>query len=223
MHVHVTRFNGNPNIGLFGFATDEYCLIGQSVPAGEVKLIKEALKVPVHKVMVAGMDLIGALVAGNSKMLLVPEITYPRETRALDKLGIKHTVIESRITALGNTILCNDHGALVSGDFSADQKKRIRQALDCALKPGTLCGLDTVGSCGVLTGKGGVLHRDATQAEVKKAQDLFGIELECASVNMGNPHVRSGIIANSHGFVVGDASGGPEINYIDAALGFISR
>ncbi len=223
MHVHVTRFNGNPNVGLYGFATDTYCLIGQSVPVGESKLIKEALKVPVHRITIAGTDLVGALITGNSRMLLVPEITYPREMRALDKLGIAHTIIQARITAFGNTILCNDQGTLVSGDFSADQKKRIRQALDVALKPGTLGGLDTVGSCGVITGRGGVLHRDATPEEVKKAQDLFGVELECASVNMGNPHVRSGIIANSHGFVVGDASGGPEMNYIDAALGFISK
>ncbi len=223
MHVHVTRFNGNPNVGLYGFATDEYCLIGQSVPPNEVRLIREALKVPVHKITIAGTDLVGALVTGNSRMLLVPEIIYPREMRVLDKLGISSTMIKSRITAFGNTILCNDRGALVSSEFSADQKKRIRQALNCALKPGTLGGLDTVGSCGVITTRGGVLHRDATQEEVKKAQELFCVELECASVNMGNPHVRSGIIANSHGFVVGDASGGPEVNYIDAALGFLPK
>lgn len=223
MHVHVTLFNGNPNVGLYGFTTDRYCLVGNGVPASEIKIIKEVLKVPVHKIMIAGTDLVGAFVAGNSKMLLVPEITFPRELKVLDKLGIDYTVINSKITALGNTILCDDHGAIVSQEFSADQKKKIRQALGVSLKPGTLGDLDTVGSCGVITTKGGVLHRDASPDEVKKAEELFGVELECASVNMGNPHVSSGIIANSHGFVVGKASGGPEVNYIDAALGFLSK
>lgn len=223
MHVHVTAFNGNPNVGLYGFATDEYCLIGNGIPAREIKMIKEALKVPVHKIMIAGTDLVGAFVAGNSRMMLVPEITFPRELKVLDKLGIEYTIIHSRLTALGNTILCDDHGAIVSREFSADQKKKIRQALNVKLKPGTLGELDTVGSCGVITKRGGVLHRDATKEEVKKAEGLFGVELECASVNMGNPHVSSGIIANSNGFIVGKASGGPEVNYIDAALGFLSK
>ena len=40
---------------------------------------------------------------------------------------------------------------------------------------------------------------------------------------MGVPFIGSGILANSHGFVIGDASGGPEIVNADEALGFIGR
>ena len=31
-HVIVTNFNSNPNVGLYGYATDKYCLIGTEVP-----------------------------------------------------------------------------------------------------------------------------------------------------------------------------------------------
>ena len=40
---------------------------------------------------------------------------------------------------------------------------------------------------------------------------------------MGVPFIGSGIVCNNHGFIIGDASGGPEIVNADEALGFIGR
>jgi len=222
-HVMLTNVNGNPNVGLYGYATDEYCLIGSEVSQKLVDEIEEILKVPVHVMTIAGTPLLGVFCAGNSKMLLVPSITMEHELEDLDKLGIKYTIIETRLTALGNNILCNDNGCLVNPDFSAVAKKKIRTALDVPLKPGTIADLNTVGSCAALNTNGCAIHRDVNPEELAVVQDLLDVECEPSTINFASPLLRSGILCNSNGLIIGDHSKGPEINNVDMALGFLPK
>ncbi len=223
MHVLMTNFHGNPNVGLYGYANDAYCLLGRDIPHQQARAIEQVLKVPVHQISMCGTSLIGVFCAGNNHMLLVPSLAFHHELDALDKLNIKFKVIKTKLTALGNNLLVNDHGCLANPEFSADTKKIIRQALGVSLKPGTIAGLETVGSAAILNKIGGVIHRDVEKAELRYVEDLFNTEFETGTVNMANPLIRSGVICNSHGFVVGDHSGGPEVNNIDHALGFLAR
>ncbi len=220
-HILITNFNGNPNIGLYGFANDKFCLLGKEVPQKIAHKIEKALKVPVHQVTICGTSLIGAFCAGNSKCLLLPSIVFEEELKVLDNLNINYRLIGTKLTALGNNILCNDNGALVNPDFSADTKKRIRQALGVSLKPGEIAGINTVGSLGIINKKGCLIHRDAAEFEINFIKDLLKVPVYTGTVNMANPYIGSGVLCNSKGFVVGDASGGPEIANIDEALGFL--
>lgn len=221
MHVLKTSFNGNPNVGLYGYCNNDYCLLGREVPARTAKQIARVLDVPVHQLTVCGTSLIGVFVAGNSKTLLVPEIVFDYELKQLDKLNIEYAVIKSRATALGNNLLCNDIGCLANPEFSADQKKRIRQALGVSLKPGTIAGLGTVGSLGAMNSTGCIVHRDITSAETTYLEKVLGIGCIPSTVNMGSPYIKSGLLCNDYGFVVGDMSGGPEIANIEQELGFL--
>jgi translation initiation factor 6 len=193
------------------------------VPAKKAKELERILNVPVHQITMCGTSLVGAFVTGNSKTLLVPEIAFDYELAQLEKLGIDYTVIQAKLTALGNNLLCNDKGCLANPDFSADQKKSIRQALGTSLKPGKIAGLNTVGSLGALNSNGCVVHRDITRAETRFVEDLLGIRCFPSTINLSSPYIRSGLLCNDHGFIVGDASGGPEITNIDEALGFLER
>ncbi len=223
MHVLKANINGNPNIGLYGYCTDSYLLLGKEVPKKTADLFSKALNVPVHKLNIAGTSLLGVFLAGNSKKLLVPSTCFEEELKNLEKLGIDFEVIQSKVTCLGNTILCNDHGCLVSNDFSADQKKKIRQVLDVPLKPGTISDLDNVGSLAVLNKNACIISRNATHQEINKASELLQLDCIEASVNMGSPYIKSGLLCNKHGFIIGDLSGGPEIVHIEEALGFQDR
>ncbi len=223
MHVLMTAFEANPNIGLFGYANDKYCLLGRSVPLKTANVVEKVLKVPVHRISMCGTSLVGAFCNGNNNMLLVPEIAFKEELKVLDDLKIPYTIIKTKLTAFGNNLLCNDEGCLASPEYSAEVKKRIREALNVPLKPGKIADLDTVGACAVLNTKGCVIHRDATTTEIKFVEKLLGIECMTGSVNMGSPYLRSGVLANSNGFIVGNASGGPEVNNIDQGLGFLSK
>lgn len=223
MHLLKTNFNGNQNVGLYGYCNNSYCLLGREVPEAKAKQIAKVLGVPVHQLTLCGTSLIGVFVAGNSDVLLIPEIAFDYELKRLDRLKIKYEVIKCRATALGNNIACNDSGCLVNPDFSADQKKRIRQALGVALKPGTIAGLGTTGSLAAMNSTACMVHRDITRAETKVLQGLLGLECVPSTVNMGSPYIRSGLLCNDNGFVIGDASGGPEVVNIDTELGFLEK
>jgi translation initiation factor 6 len=222
-HIVLTDINGNPNIGLYGFATDKYCLLGKQVPAAIVRKISKALQVPAYTIQLCGTSLIGVFCTGNSNNLLVPNIAFPEEIEELKKLNIPVTVIDTKLTALGNLILCNNQGCLASPDFSSDVKKRIRQALNVTLHPGTVAGLNIVGSSAVANNKGCLIHKDATEEEIAEIESLLGITCTTGTMNMASPFVRAGVIANAHGMVVSDVSGGPEITNADEALGFLNQ
>ena len=98
------------------------------------------LKVPVHRVTLAGTSLVGVFTAGNSNCLLLPPICFEEELEALDKLGIKYEVIQTKLTAIGNNILANDNGALINPDFEASAVKQIKEALKVPVKEATIGG-----------------------------------------------------------------------------------
>lgn len=223
MKLYKTSFYGNPNIGLYGFCTDTYCLLAQEFTEEQVKKISEVLQVPVYQVKIANSSLIGALVTGNSKVLLVPAITQEKEIQYLKELKIHVKTIQTKLTALGNNILCNNKGALVNREYSADTKKIIRQALDVVLHPGDIGITEVPGSCVVHNKKNAVIHAFATPEQVTEVQNLLGIKCTRGTINFGSPYVRSGILANSYGMVVGDASTGVEIENIYEALGFLEQ
>ena len=223
MKTFRTNFNGNPNVGLYGYCTDKYCLLGHVVSDEKVADVEKALKVPVHRVTMCGTSLVGVFVTGNSKTLLVPEIAFENELAKLEELGIKYTVVKANATAFGNNILCNDDGCVVNAEFTEEQKKKIQEALGVPIETGTIAGLDIVGSVAVLNGKGGLIHRDVEDDEKAKIEKVLGIKFAHSTINMGSPHLRSGILCNDNGMVVGDASGGPELVEAENELGLLNE
>lgn len=223
MKLYKTTINGNPNIGLYGFCNDTYCLLAPEFTPEQVATIQKVLNVPVYQIKIAHTSLIGALVTGNSRILLVPNIADDQELMLLKRLNLTYAVIPSKITALGNAILCNDAGALVHREYSADVKKIIRQALHVRLHPGEIANTEVPGSCVVHNSRAAVIHAFATQEQMKEVEDLLGVPCVKGTVNFGSPYIRSGLLANSHGMVIGAASTGIEIENIYEALGFLQQ
>lgn len=227
MHKHaaIMSFHGDPNLGLYGVATDKFCLLSRSIPDKQVKEIKEVLGVPVFQVGLYGTDLIGLFAAANSKAVLLPEIIYENELKKLKahlkKLGIKVQVIKTEHTALGNTILVNDKVAVISSVYSKSQANKIKKLFGVKSIQFDIAGLTIVGSVGIITNKGALFNPNLSDADIKKIEKLLGFEMGLGTINMGNPFVSSGVIANSHGFVVGGYSSGYEIGRLDESLGFL--
>ncbi|MBR9676445.1 translation initiation factor IF-6 [Candidatus Woesearchaeota archaeon] len=221
MHVKRIGFNSNPNIGLLGFCTDKYCLVGREVSKRHLKEIEETLKVPVHSLNIAGTSLLGVFLSGNSTCLLVPSIAFESELRILDKLKINYEVIKTNHTALGNNVLCNDKGLILSDELEQNAAKQIQKAL--GLKPinSKIAGLSIVGALVAHNDKGGLIHRDAEKKEIKLVEKTLGVKVEIGTLNFGSPYIRSGVIVNKNGFLVGDLTTGPEVQNADYAFGFI--
>lgn len=223
MHILKTNFNGNPNVGLYAFATDKYCLVGHEVPQESVDEIEKVLKVPVHRVSIAGTGLVGVFVNGNSKKLLIPSIVFRDEIYALEKLELDFAIINTKNTALGNNILLNDEGVIISPIFEKEAVNEIEKAL--GLKPLThrIAGIDTVGSVAAHNTKGCLIHHNAKDDDIRLVENTLKVECTTGTINFGSPYIKSGILVNSNGMIVGDISGGPEVQNADQALGFMPK
>lgn len=224
MHILKANFNGTPNVGLYGYPWKNHLLLGEHLQDKLLAQVVEALgNTEVHMFRVAGTGMPGIFLAGNSHAVLVPSIAFDFELEQLKKLGVPHVLFKTRHTCLGNNIVCNDHGAIISTDFDETERKFIEKHLQVPTVHMDIAKLNTPGALIVLNGAHGVIHRDATPAEIRDVEKILKVKITPATVNLGTPYLRAGIINNKHGFVIGDQSGGPEIVHIDEALGYMEN
>ena len=205
------KFNGDPNIGLYGFATDDYCLLGLEPNKKILKQIKTILKTDIKISTIAGTELAGLFITGNKNGIILPKIIEDHELKKLKKLfNINIEIIKSRQTALGNLILCNDKGCLISEKLKRF-KKKISDVLGCEIETGTIANLDIIGSTAIASNTGCLCHREAIEEEMKEIEEILKVKVDVGTVGYGSPFIKSGIIVNSKGIVFSELSTGPEI------------
>jgi len=225
MRIAQINFHGDHNLGLFGKSSDDVCIAGNLVPEKGVQRIESLLKVNVVKTSIANTDLIGIFCCMNSNGLVLPNIVNEREIARMKGIkkdfGMNVAVVDAKFTAMGNLILCNDKGAVFSRMISKKEKKKIEDCLGVGGEYSSLAGISTVGSCGVATNKGCLVHRDASEGEIKLVENTLKVPVDIGTANFGSPFVGSCVIANSNGSVVGESTTGPEITRIMEALGFL--
>jgi translation initiation factor 6 len=219
------NFYGDPNLGLFAKASDEFCVSGNFLSENISKRIENILEVKVLPATIAGTDLIGVFSAVNSNGIVLPKILNDRE---IDKfkglkmdLDLNMVVLKSKFTAVGNLILCNNKGAVISKVFTKKDKKDIENCLGVETEYCSVAGMANVGSCGVATNRGCLLHREATEKEMEKIGEILKVEVDIGTANFGSPFVGSCVIANSNGMVVSENTTGPELARLTEALGFL--
>jgi len=222
-HLYRTSFHQNPNIGLYGFANNQVCLLGNDATATQVDEIHKALKVPVHKLSLYHSSLIGAFVAGNNKCILIPSIIDDDEIAILNKLGIKHHILNTDFNALGNNMIANDHACIISPVLEP-WKDEIKVALGVKhIEINPIENIPTIGSLAALNDKGCLLSAFATPEQAAWVQELLEVPVTRGTINLGSPFVGAGIITNTHGFIFGERTGGPEAVAADEALGFLRQ
>ncbi len=219
MGVERLRFRRNPNIGLYGFSNEKSCFLGRVLKKTMRDKISEALGTPVISGTMMGTSLAGIFSAGNSKGIIVSDKLFENEIKALEKQTSVLT-LKTSFTALGNLILCNDHGCIISEEIKKHSGK-ISDFLGVPVKTGTIAGMDLVGSLALATNKGCLAYKMIETSEAKAIGKVLKVGVDVGSVNFGNYWVRSGIIANSRGAVVGEQTSGPELGIIAETLGFV--
>jgi len=205
------NFQGDPNIGLYSYATDKYCLLGYSV---EVKnKIKKLLNVDIKISTIAGTKFIGIFVAGNDNGIVLPKIVEKEELQKFKKIFPKVTVIDSKETALGNLILCNNHGCIISKTL-LKFKKQIQEALGVPVITGEIAGFSIVGSVARATDKGCLCHRETTEKELKIIEKHLKVKADIGTVNYGTPYIKAGVIVNTKGIITSEQTTGPELDRV---------
>jgi translation initiation factor 6 len=220
MHVLITSFYGNPNVGLYGYCTEEYCLLGTEVPEEKVQQIAKTLNVPTYQLTIAGTSLLGVFLAGNSNTLLVPDIAFDHEIHKIKELHIPFTIIKTRHTCLGNNIIANDKCAFLHPDYKERERQQIAEALQVPIMTFEAKQFRTPGSL-IVTNPKGMLISDALDDEtIDVVTQGLAVPAMLGTVNLGSSYVKSGILTNGNGFIMGDTSGGPEVVDAEKALGF---
>jgi len=208
------NFRKDPNIGLYALATDKYALLPRFLKRKELRKTKKVLKTRLIQASVHGLDFLGIFLVGNSQGLLIPKIADEGEVK-LNCLQLK-----TKFSALGNLVVCNDNGCLVS-PYLEKRAKQIQKFLKVPVKVATIGGSRIIGSQCIATNKGFIATPRITDKEFKLFENVLQVKGDVGTVNLGSFFVKSALIANSNGFLVSEATRGPEIARIDEALGFL--
>lgn len=212
--VNSWKYKGDANIGLYGFSTDKYTVFPEHTQ--ELYLLSENI-IKCNNIL----PLCSILLAGNSYGIIGPysleDNSKEEITKQAKNIGIEVEFIKSKENAIGNLILTNDKGAVISQTLK-DHKKIIEDVLNVEVTVGKIMGLDIVGSLGIATNKGFLISTYATEEEYARIKDALKVDGDIGTVNYGSPFIKSGIIANSRGVLIGENSTGIEVGRIVESL-----
>jgi len=207
------NYEGNTTVGLYGTASNTYAVVAPDFKRKEFFDVDTVVET-----YIARTRLVGMFTAGNSNCLLLPENISDREKEAFEQAELPHKVLDAQDNALGNLILANDKGAVISPKLE-DKKEEIEDALEVKVEIMKIADITNVGSCGRANEKGALLHRAAGEDEAEKVMEALQVEeLDVGTVNMGSPFIGSGLICNNASMLTGEDTTGPEIGRIDTTL-----
>ena len=207
---------GNPYVGVFCAANDERLIVAPDVPKSAIRHMEGALEATPVVTLIAHSTVVGSLLALNSKGILASPFIEESE---MDAIGGPVYPLPHRLSAVGNNIVCNDHGAVVHPGYDDEAVEFIQDALGVPAVRGTVAGIRTVGSVAVATNKGAVCHPHARPGEMELLKSTLQVPVMITTANYGAAQVGACIVANSHGAVVGARTTPIEIGRIEEGLG----
>jgi translation initiation factor 6 len=216
-HIVFSDYEGDPNLGFHGVLTEDYAVLAPGFKDTQVLDVET-----VCEVYIANTDLAGLFTAGNDNGILLPETVSDHERDQIEDAGISTKVIDSNHTALGNLLLVTNSGCYLAPSLE-HRREEIADFLDVQVTVGTVAGLNIVGSAGIATDRGVLLHRETEEEELEAVEEALDVPGDIGTVNFGSPYVGTGIIANSDVALVGNDTKGPETARIEKALGFLDQ
>ncbi|MEN6443720.1 MAG: translation initiation factor IF-6 [Methanoregula sp.] len=213
-------FGGDPNIGVFSRVIGDIAIIPPESPADFQDAIKSALDVELVITTIQGSAIIGSLVAGNSRGIIVSGLVTDEELAVLSEHREVMRLTES-MNAAGNVIMANDRFAAVHPDMPADLAKEIGDFLGVDVIFLTLGGVKTVGMAGVATNKGVIVHPRAHVSEISRLEAVAQVPVGTGTINMGSGLIGTGLLVNERGYIAGNATSGFELGRIEDIFGFL--
>ncbi|MCK4429178.1 MAG: translation initiation factor IF-6 [Candidatus Aenigmarchaeota archaeon] len=212
MAVYQTEFSGNPTLGLYGLVTDNVSYIPTEIPKRQVERISKALESEIKKAVFHNSSLLGLFGAANSKYLFVPEIISNAELKTIGKKIVK---ITGAFNTIGNLMLCNDKGCVLS-PYLADKKYFLEKELKLKTGATTISDLPFPGALSCVTNKSGIVHMDCKDSELEILEKTLGVEFKRLEFYSGFPGAE--ILANSKGLLTPKTLKGPELAEIQEGL-----
>ncbi len=217
MPVGRALFAGSPYLGVYLRVAESLTLLPPNTPAALEREVQRVLGTDTVRLTVQDNEVVGAMVALNSRGAVVAAGLDPTEEEVLAR-RIHVTAVTSRLNALGNNVLANDRGALVHPEFSDAAIARIAEGLRVPARRGTVAGLGTVGMAALATNLGVVVHPRATDSEAAAIEELLQVPVHRSTANFGVPIVGACVAANARGMLVGRPTTPVEIVHLQEGL-----
>lgn len=213
-------FAGDPNIGVFARVLGDIAIIPPESTEDFRVAVKAALNVELVETTIQGSTIIGSLVAGNSRGLVVSGLATEDEVDILAEHR-EVLLLHESMNAAGNVIMANDSFAAVHPDMPTDMMHAIGEFLGVEVITLVLGGVKTVGMAGVATNKGVIVHPRATDQQIARLEAIAKVPVGTGSVNMGSGLVGTGLLVNESGYIAGNATSGFELGRIEDVFGFL--
>jgi len=126
---------GSNTVGISLLATDAYCIAPGGIKPKVKERLEAVLQVPCIEIEVSFKRLVGVMMVGNTRGLLLPNLVSPHDeeaiVNAMEKVvSIKVFVLEqSKLNALGNLISTNDKGVVASSKITPESISAIEGVL----------------------------------------------------------------------------------------------
>ncbi len=215
-----TTLAGDPNIGVFSRVLGNIAIIPPESPEDYKQALITALSVDLVETTVQGSAIIGSLVAGNSRGIVMSGLATEAEIASSKSTG-KFCCLKESMNAAGNVIMANDTFAAVHEDMPSELAHEIGEFLEVEVIHLTLGGVKTVGMAGVATNKGIIVHPRATPHQIARLEEVAKIPVGTGTINMGSGLVGTGLLVNETGYIAGNATSGFELGRIEDIFGFL--
>ena len=224
MGISLFALFGSASIGVYSLATNSVVIVPPQLSENKAEGLKEGLRAEVIQTTIGESVLIGALSRANSKGIILPHFVREKETQAIRTTSdLNISIMETKRTAYGNSILANDRGAIVDLRIGTRDMKKIADTLDVEVVRGEIAGLPYVGSLATATNKGVLTHPMLKEEEEQVLADVLKVPVDVGTINCGIPYVSTGLIGNDCGAVAGSLTTGPEMFIIGQALDIVEE
>jgi translation initiation factor 6 len=220
MAIDTADIFGSDQVGIHLATIGDVVLHPAELLVHVLEKIQHCLELEMQPISIGGSNLIGALVAGNSRGMAVADIATESDIDALTAFG-DVVVMEGGVNTAGNLLLVNEHGVIASPSIPTDGLEIMAEVMGVQVAATTIAGQDVVGSLGVTNDQGVLLHPDVTPEEVLLIEEVLGVPPMVGTVAFGSPYVGAGSCASNNGVIAGTETTGPELNRMEDALGLI--
>lgn len=213
--IIITDFNNDFNLGLYGLLTEKYIIIGNSIQTKELEENENFKKVKIIKISIANTNLVGIFISGNSNGIVISK-EIPRIEEELKNFDKEVLFLETKYTALGNLILMNDKGCIISSLLKR-QKNKIERffGIRCEVASKKFA---VIGSLCVATNKGCLVSPLISDEEIKKIENTLDVKVDVGTANFGSYFIGACILANSKVAIVSPKTSGIELSKIEEVL-----
>jgi translation initiation factor 6 len=211
---------GDPNIGVFARVLEDIVVVPPEVPEEFSQALRTALDAELVETYVQGSAIVGSLLTGNSKGIVVSGLASREEVAVLAEHR-EVMLLSGSMNAAGNVILANDRVALVHPEMEKETAAEIGSFLGVKVRATALGGIKTVGMAGAATEKGIIVHPRTTDTEITRIAEFCGVPVGTGTINMGSGLIGTGLLVSTRGYLAGAQTSGFELGRIEDVFGFL--